>query len=147
MKPYLLDVNLLIALSWPSHVHHGTAQEWFTRKRKAGFATCPVTQLGFVRISSNPRYIDEAVLPEEAGELLRRIKRLPGHRFWPDALDVQQIFTAFRAPLAATFIIGHRQVTDAYLAALAQARGGTLATLDRGAAALAPSIELVGALR
>lgn len=144
MKPYLLDVNLLIALSWPSHVHYAAAQEWFSRKRKAGFATCPVTQLGFVRISSNPSYVDEAVLPEEAAELLRRITRLPGHRFWPDELNVQQIFTAFHTPPATTLIVGHRQVTDAYLAQLARARGGRLATFDRAMAKLHSDVaELV----
>ena len=54
MRPYLLDINVLLALTWPSHVFHPQAQEWFARNRAAGFRTCPLTEIGFVRISSNP---------------------------------------------------------------------------------------------
>ena len=141
-KPYLLDVNVLIALSWPSHVHYEAAQEWFARKHRAGFATCPLTQLGFVRISSNPRYIDEAVSPGEAVQMLDQITRLAGHHFWPDKLGAKAALAKVRG-----HVVGHRQVTDAYLIGLAEAHGGTLATLDRGAASLSPSVELVGASR
>ncbi|MBZ5576590.1 MAG: PIN domain-containing protein [Acidobacteriia bacterium] len=136
-KPYLLDVNLLVALAWPSHVHHREAQQWFARKGKSGFRTCPLTQAGFVRISSNPKFSPEAVSPADAAQLLAEITGLPEHGFWPDDLTFEQAMG--RIP----HLAGHRQVTDAYLAALATAHGGILATLDRGAATLSSAVELV----
>ncbi len=131
MKPYLLDTNVLIALAWPNHVHHREAQAWFTRKGAAGFRTCPMTQTGFVRISSNPAFTPQAVTPGEALALLERVARLPGHDFWPDDISLRD---AIAGRLGLT---GHRQVTDAYFLALAAAHGGVLATLDRSVAALA----------
>ena len=125
MKPYLLDVNVLIALAWPSHVHHRVARRWFARIRSAGFRTCPMTQAGFVRISSNPAFTDDAASPQGAMGLLDAVTALPEHDFWPDDLPLREAIPA-GAPL-----LGHRQVTDAYLLGLAKARGGRLATLDR----------------
>ncbi len=139
-RPYLLDVNLLIALAWPSHVHHGEAHLWFEHKRKAGFRTCPLTQTGFVRISSNPKFTAEAVSPADAIALLHQITVLPEHEFWPDSLTFDQALQKTGRIMA-----GHRQVTDAYLTGLALSHGGLLATLDRGAAALWSATELVGA--
>ena len=130
MKPFLLDTNLLIALAWPNHVHHIEAQRWFAQAKAAGFRTCPITETGFVRISSNPSFTPEAVIPGEALALLERIRSLPGHGFWPDDLPID-------AALKPGRIVGHRQVTDGYLLALAISHGGILATLDRGAAVLA----------
>src|SRR5712692_653800 len=72
-------VNLLIALAWPSHVHHRQAQEWFARRKKAGFRTCPLTETGFVRISSNPQFTPDAVSPSDALALLGRITSLAGY--------------------------------------------------------------------
>jgi len=131
MKPYLLDTNVLIALAWPNHVHHAPAAEWFGRRAASAFCTCPITQTGFVRISSNPSFNTSAVGPAEALALLDRITRLPGHRFWPDDLAAGEAFAPW--PLLAT----HRQVTDGYLLALAHAHDGILATLDRGILTLA----------
>jgi uncharacterized protein len=131
MKPYLLDTNVLIALAWPNHVHHGEATEWFLRKAASGFRTCPITQTGFVRISSNPSFTANAVGPAEALALLERITSLPGHGFWPDDLPAEDAFAA------RPFLGTHRHVTDGYLLALAAAHDGVLATLDRGIAALA----------
>jgi toxin-antitoxin system PIN domain toxin len=141
VKPYLLDTNVLIALAWPNHVHHGEAMEWFVHKGSAGFRTCPLTQTGFVRISSNPAFTRDAVTPGEALALLGRITKLPGHDFWPD--DV-----ALAAAVGARPVVGHRQVVDAYLLGLAAEHGGAVATLDRGLAALAAggsrgSVEMV----
>ncbi len=135
MKPYLFDVNLLIALAWPSHVHYQFAQKWFARRRSAGFRTCPLTQIGFVRISSNPKFTPDAVSPHEALTLLERITNLPEHKFWPADLALSDAISKLQP------IVGHRQVTDAYLLALARARRGILATLDRGALALAGAKE------
>ena len=130
MKPYLLDTNVLLALAWPNHLHHHGALAWFSRKGAAGFRTCPLTEGGFVRISSNPAFTPEAVAPSDAMALLERVTKLRGHGFWPDDL-------ALREAVGGLALAGHRQVTDAYLIALASAHGGVLATLDRGAAALA----------
>ena len=123
----LLDVNVLIALAWPNHVHHAVAVAWFTAHRDGGWATCPVTQSGFVRVSSNTRAIPEAKGPAEAIGVLRALTALDGHRFWTD--DVSLCRSTFIAPER---IIGHRQVTDAHLVALALRHEGRLATFDRG---------------
>jgi toxin-antitoxin system PIN domain toxin len=129
LKPFLLDTNVLIALAWPNHVHHEQSLDWFRRKGSAGFRTCPITQTGFVRISSNPSFTPNAVSPWEALALLAKITRLPGHDFWPDDLSLEAAFELY-PPIA-----GHRQVTDGYLVALAIEHGGVLATLDRAVAA------------
>lgn len=121
----LLDVNLLVALAWPNHVHHRPALDWFSRHQEDGWATCPLTQSGFVRISSNPQVVSEARTPAEAILLLRRILALPHHEFWYD--DVSLAAPAF---LEEVRLVGHRQVTDAHLLRLAAQRGGRLATLD-----------------
>ncbi len=131
MSVYLLDVNVLVALTWPTHVHHVAARRWFDRNCASGWATCPITQLGFVRLSSNPKIIRDAVSPREAVAMLERLVALPGHQFWPD--DVMVAATGSFASLA---FVGHRQATDAYLLALAQQQGGELATFDRGIAEL-----------
>lgn len=131
MKGYLLDTNLLIALLWPSHEQHGLALKWFTRHRGKGWATCPITQAGFVRIVSNPAFSRDAVQPREAIQVLSANTAAKDHSFWPDALPVAEAvaFTGVR-------LMGHQQVTDAYLLGLAARRGGVLATLDQRIAAL-----------
>ena len=123
----LLDANILIALAWPQHVHHALAHRWFGRLGKRAWATCPITQLAFVRISSNPRVIDQAVSPRQAAQVLATIVNLPGHKFLSCDLTVAGLPTFTNATL-----VGHRQVTDAYLLDLARHHRGTLATLDRG---------------
>ena len=130
----LLDLNLLIALSWPSHVHHPQAHAWFADRAPSGWATCPFTQCGFVRLSSNPRIIPEAVPPQQALALLEEIVAHPHHIFWPDAVPL--VGTEL---MSTQLLVGHRQVTDAYLLGLAIHHGGKLATLDQGIAHLLPS--------
>ncbi len=132
-KVGLLDVNMLIALAWPSHVHHGLAQAWFASKASAGWATCPLTQCAFVRISSNPKIIPEAVTPKEALSLLGEIVSLKTHSFWPD--DMPVLAKQFPSDL----LVGHRQVTDAYLLGLAIRHEGRLVTLDGGVSSLLSS--------
>jgi uncharacterized protein len=131
VKPYLLDVNVLIALAWPNHVHHGEALRWFEARAVKSFRTCPMTQAAFVRISSNPAFTPQAPPPQEAMALLAAVIALPGHDFWPDDLSLAEALGA--GTPAAT----HRHVTDAYLLALATAHDGILATLDRGIRGLA----------
>jgi hypothetical protein len=132
-QPILLDVNILVALAWPNHVHHSAAHAWFDEVGRSGFATCPVTQSGFVRVSSNSRAIPDARSPREAREILRRITALPGHTFWTD-----DVVIASSEHIAWERLGSHAQVTDAHLLALALQRGGRLATFDRALADLAP---------
>lgn len=131
-------MNVLVALAWPNHVHHGRARAWFRATHENGWATCPTTEAGFVRVSSNVRVLPDARPPSECIELLARLRGLPGHAFWTD--DVSPTDAAAR-PF--TQLLGHRQVTDAHLLALAMRRAGRLATFDRGVLELAPDEELV----
>jgi hypothetical protein len=130
----LLDVNLLVALAWPNHVHHEAAHRWFARHGRTGWATAPVVELGFVRVSSNLRVVPSAVSPQEAADMLRRITALAGHHFWRDDIRFAQSLH-----VALARVVGHQQVTDAHLVALALRHGGRLATFDRGVRALVPS--------
>ena len=132
MKGYLLDTNVLIALLWPSHAQHDLAVKWFGRHRAKGWATCPLTEAGFVRIVSNPAFSRDAVTPREAASLLAANTAASDHTFWPD-----QIPFAEASAFAGARLVGHQQVTDAYLLGLALLRGGVLATLDQRIAALA----------
>ncbi len=99
-----------------------------------------MTQAGFVRITSNPSFSAQAVPVRAAVALLDQIVRLPEHKFWPDDLSFHQ------AVPKAMPIVGHQQVTDAYLISLAEAHGGIVATLDRGMLALGRkgSVEIAG---
>ena len=129
----LLDINVLVALAWPNHVHHRLARSWFEKNHADGWATCSITQNGFVRISSNPKVVDEARTPADAVLLLRRLVKLKGHRFWPDDVSIAQ-----SESIDVERIHGYRQVMDAHLIALARRHGGRLATLDRKVAGLLP---------
>ena len=139
---YLLDVNLLIALAWPSHTHHRIAQNWFRRTGRVGWATCPITQTGFVRISSNSKFIDGAVNPHGAIRLLENVMKSTCHAFWPDELSlVEDAIQVDSQESVWTQVIGHRQVTDAYLLSLAQKHKGKLATLDQAISSLIPDTD------
>src|SRR5439155_22542002 len=81
---YLLDVNRLVALAWPTHVHHGAARRWFARCHGEGWATTSVTEFGFVRVSANPAAVGDPLTPAEAIGVLEEIRRRPGHETWPD---------------------------------------------------------------
>jgi len=127
----LLDVNLLVAVAWPNHVHHRLAQGWLRSQLQKGWATCPLTQSGFIRVSANSRAIPEAKKPVEAWDFLGRITALSGHRFWEDRIDLSDSDS-----WGITHLTGYRQVTDAHLLAIAMDHGGCLATLDRAIATL-----------
>ena len=124
MNTYLLDINLLLALSDPMHVHHDAAHKWFAKIRPRSWATCALTENGFVRIASHPRY------PNRPGDvsivlgLLRQLCALEGHQFWAEDITL-------RDTLKADSIITHAQITDVYLLGLAIHKGGKLASLDR----------------
>lgn len=130
----LLDGNVLVALSYPPHVHHPAARSWF-REHRGAFATCPITQGTLVRMLLHFGAVKRM---EEAIIMLCGFVEHPLHHFWPDTIDYLQV--DWRG------VIGHKQVTDAYLASLARSHGGRLATFDQGLAALHPDVvELVPA--
>jgi len=124
---FLLDVNILIATAWPTHQAHQRVQEWIGRHSKEGWATCPFTETAFVRILSNPAFSPNAVTPADALALLRANLQHPAHRFWEDDVSLINAVGPFSERL-----LGHQQVSDAYLLGLAIHRKGKLATLDRG---------------
>ena len=129
----LLDVNVLVALAWPAHVHHETAHAWLSRNRRTRWATCPATQAGFVRVVSNPSFSPHALTPREAFAQLASMVAVAGHVFWPD--DASLVGSRF---LATDKLVGHRQVTDAHLLAIALRHGGSLVTFDRGGRSVIP---------
>ena len=141
MTAYLLDVNVMLALSWPEHAFHNRVQEWFRRYGAKAWATCPIVQAGFVRILSNPSFSRRAVTPKEALDALEINLRHSGHQFWPDDISLVAGLGNLRPR-----IVGHNQITDAYLVALAIHHRGKLATMDRAIAAWAASgaVEVIG---
>jgi toxin-antitoxin system PIN domain toxin len=125
----LLDVNALVALAWDSHVHHRAVRVWFAARSADGWATCPVTESGFVRVSSNPKVLPSFIAVEAARAVLSALRDVGTHRFLAD--DVSLI------DLDVPPLVGHRQVTDAQLLTLARRHGTRLVTFDAGVAALA----------
>jgi toxin-antitoxin system PIN domain toxin len=118
----LLDVNLLMALLWENHEHHTMARSWF--RNVSAFATCPVVQLGFARVSSHP-LLGYGLTPELAFGVLRQFIADPRHAFISDDLSCTD--RVVRTELMA----GANQITDRYLVALARQHGFNLATLDQ----------------
>ena len=118
---FLLDVNVLMALLWENHEHHQVARRWL--RRIADFSTCPVSQLGFARVSSHP-LLGYSMSPDQAFGVLRRFLADSRHRFVPDDLSCSD-------RIVRTDLMGRaNQVTDHYLVALARQHHLTLATLD-----------------
>ena len=122
----LLDVNVLIALLDAGHIHHRVVTDWLVVHLGDGWASCPLTQNGCIRIFSNPAY-PNAVPAAQIAERLAEAARHPAHAFWPDAISLLE-----PGRLAWERLLSSRQVTDAYLLALAVEQGGRLVTLDRG---------------
>ena len=125
MTRALLDVNVLLALLDSDHADHGRAREWLTDDLADGWATCAITENGFVRILSQPRY-PSPVSPSEAASLLASASAAGDHVFWPcdiSVLDAQHLDHAR--------IHSGRHLTDAYLLALAVGHNGRLVTFDR----------------
>jgi toxin-antitoxin system PIN domain toxin len=125
----LLDANVLIAVTVIDHVHHDVAEDWFTQ-RSEPFATCPLTQGALVRL-----LLRGGATARDAGEVVGGLQAAEGHEFWPDGLSYDRI--DMRG------VVGHKQVTDAYLAGLARSRDGRLATLDRALATLHDDVALL----
>lgn len=131
----LLDVNVLMALAWPEHVRHADAINWFRQRASRGWATTPVTQAGFVRLSANSKVVGDPVRPTESVQLLEQLRTVGTHTFWIDDLDIVS-----SRDFAAERLIGHRQVTDAHLLALSRRWEGSLATFDRGVRTLGTAL-------
>ena len=122
----LLDVNVLVALFDPDHVHHELAHDWFADQRQQGWATCPITENGLVRVLSNPAYAGSTLRPAAVTSALAQFRASGDHTFWPATLSLtdERIFDLSMAS-------GHAQLTDVYLLGLARTMSGCLATFDR----------------
>ena len=121
----LLDINVLLALLDADHVDHRRAREWLSGEIRHGWASCALTQNGFVRVISQPRY-PSPVSPSEAVERLRRATSTEHHEFWPCSVSLLE-----GRRVNPLHVHGPRQVTDVYLLALAVAHGGRFVTFDR----------------
>ena len=122
MRIDLPDVNVLIALHFEDHIHHGEALTWFQEGNR--FATTALTEAGFVRVSMNPAVTAEPFSPAEALEALRRLRNHSRSVFWADDTSLAQ------SDLTARVLIGYQQVTDLQLLNLAASRQGQLVTFD-----------------
>lgn len=126
MSVALLDVNFLVALFDSAHISYEKAHRWFAANKRQGWATCPITLNGCIRILSNPAYRTVDATPLEVAERLREFCGTSHHHFWPDSISPVDE-RLFRWPA----ISGHQKLTDAYLLALAVHHHGKLATFDR----------------
>lgn len=137
----LLDVNMLIALFDAAHVHHQSAHEWLERHRSNGWATCPLTQNGCIRVISQPAYPGRLPVADISRRLHRAIAS-GDHHFWPDTVSLCD-----PALFALDKLLTPKPLTDVYLLALAAANGGRLVTFDTGipiaAATMAKADNLV----
>jgi hypothetical protein len=122
----LLDVNVLVALFDPEHIHHEAAHRWFETNRAQGWATCPLTENALVRVLSSPAYPGRRTTVDDATRRLEVFCRQSDHCFWQDSVSLRDP-QRFRS----RSFQGPRQVTDAYLLALAVDSQGSLATFDR----------------
>lgn len=125
---FVLDVNALLAIADESHVFHELIHKWFRVKRGSKWATCPLTENGFVRILSQPNYRGGPFSAGEAIDTLRAMKEgiVQEHVFWPDSVSVTDENTIRGGRVA-----GPKQVTDVYLVALALRQGGRLVSFDQ----------------
>ncbi len=124
-RALLLDVNALLALAWPTHQFHGAVLARLERRPAPRWATCALTQLGFVRLSSNPKAVGVRKTPAEAVALLAELTRDKQHTYLETLPALPHTANVFR------HLLGHQQVTDAYLLGVAVANAATLLTLDR----------------
>ncbi len=126
---FLLDSNLLIAMCMPEHLHHGDSMRWLASIGKSVLALCPISEGALVRQALRE---DPKAGIANAITILAAVKAWPGCQFWADSLSYTEI--DWRG------VIGHKQVTDAYLVALAKSKSAQLASFDRGLAALRPDV-------
>lgn len=125
MSRALLDINVLLALLDSDHVDHSAAHAWLDREIDDGWASCAITENGVVRIMSQSRY-PSPVAPSVVADLLEAACATSHHEFWPCEISLLD-----RQAIDRSRLHGPRQVTDAYLLALAVRRGGRFVTFDR----------------
>ncbi len=121
---FLLDVNVLIALMDPQHQHHAISRHFFPQAQAEGWATCPLTENGLVRILSNPAYPNGDHDSETVREMLATLCQLPGHQFWHKGLSLTDKKSFPHLPVS-------KKLTDMYLLALAISYRGKLITFDK----------------
>lgn len=126
-RAYLLDVNVLVALFDSAHVHHGRATKWFLANHRSGWATCPITENGLIRVTSALSYPNLQITPGQAADSLHQLAKhyVLSHQFWEDnvSLTDKNLFDLGQ-------LTSSKQTTDTYLAGLAFHKGAKLATLD-----------------
>jgi uncharacterized protein len=125
VKPGLLDVNVLIALIDPAHEFHASAHEWFKHNRRSGWATCPITENGCLRIMSKSGYPFPGLTVRLVRGILAELIQVEGHQFWPDSFSILE---SARFDFTGTT---PKQLTDLYLLSLAASFAGRLVTFDR----------------
>lgn len=123
---FLLDVNVLVALFDQAHVHHEAAHEWFSAKAGPGWATCPITENGLLRIISHPSYPNTALAMNDVACRLEEFKKAsPNFAFWSNDYSLSEWLSD------SDVVIGSLHSTDAYLLLLSKRNCGALATFDR----------------
>ena len=125
MARALLDINVLIALLDQGHLLHRAASRWLEREQEQGWATCPLTENGVVRIMAQPSYPNAQPAALVAARLAEACRH-PSHLFWPAPINLLE-----EGLICWDNLLGPRQITDAYLLALAATRGGRFATFDQ----------------
>ena len=130
---YLLDLNALIGLGDPNHVHHPAIERWFLSSGKQDWGVCPITDSGFVRVTTNAAYRSTRTIAQ-ATAVLADFATHPGYRYWP----ISDPWIELAAPFLGR-IFGHQQITDSYLLGLALKHNGVLVTFDKGIRYLAGS--------
>jgi uncharacterized protein len=128
---WLLDANALIALGWPAHEHHAAMQRWFQRRAREGWSTTAMTQAAFVRIVSQPAFSGRVIAVSQVAELLLRNTAHARHSLLAMDFGFEQVLGCCTGGL-----LGHRQITDAYLLTTAARHGARLVTFDSGISAL-----------
>lgn len=129
IRKNLLDLNVLVALTEPEHIHRQRAERWFLSTGKDNWGVCPLTESGFIRITTNPAMQSGAITVERAIAILQALSAHRGYHYWPitDAESWVTVASRFAARIS-----GHQQITDAYLLGLAIKEDGVLVTFDRG---------------
>lgn len=129
---YLLDLNALISLADPDSIHYEAMQRWFDSEGKQDWGVCPLTESGFVRVTTNPKYGGQGRTVAQATAILAELAHVNGYRYWPITESWAELTTPFAARIK-----GHQQVTDAYLLGLAIRENGVLVTFDASISYLA----------
>jgi len=126
LTPHLLDVNVLVAIQWEQDKAHKTVFDWFNLTGVRSFATCAVTQTSWLRLMMNPSFPGQKASMLEARAAVRNLTQLEGHTFWSMAPAYEDVVAPF-----VRRVLGHRQITDAYLLGLAIQNRGVLVTRDK----------------